>query len=867
MKTKDKTVIKSLAWLGSGGGSNACHVDVKDGRVVRIRPIHFDECYTEEQLRAWSFEKDGKVFKAGDKTFPPPLSLAYKYRAYSPNRVPYPMIREDFDPNGERNPQNRGTSKYKRISWDEAIEIAASEIQRIHDAYGPHSIYCQGDGHGEGNAYAGGHGCMINCFGLADGCCIQARQPDSWEGWVWGGKHVWGMEPVGSSTSQVNVFKDITENGDAVLYWGCDPETAPWGWGGCQPSRLVEWFRDIGVKNIFVCPDVNYAAAAWADKWIPVLPNTDAALQLGIIHVWLTEGTYDKEYIATHSVGFDWVEAYVMGRVDDMVEKTPEWAAGKCGVPAYKIRAFARYWAKHAVSIAHCNGGSYIRAAYSHEPARLEIVLLAMQGMGKPGAHQATFTDMGVMGPNANPLPISEITATQKTSYHGWDYKTGDSFICKTLVPDAIMGHTDWYSTCVFLAPKETQFDKYEYPAPGEAGVKMIWSDAPCWTTCWNCGHLHQDALRSESLEFVLVQHPWLENDTKFADLILPVTTTFECDDYGCDNNNGQYSMFYFEKQAIDPIGEARTDYQIVVDIFTALDKPGSVYEGVAEKYTRGWMGYEGHMRYAFENSGADNGDYTFEELFDSEGKFWMSPTLEYWKELPVGMSQFREDPELSPLRTPTGLLEFYSTALAEHFPDDDIRGPYPKWVEDGGGHHERLSHERAQKFPYLMVSNHPHWRVHAQHDDLPWLREIETCKVVGPDGYAYEPLWLNPIDAEELGLEDGDIAKIFNERGTTLGGVRVTERIMPGVVYQDHGARVDSITLGMGGLDRGGANNLICPHEVTSPNCPGEVTSGYLVGIEKADVFALAEQYPEQFGRPYDPAVGQIAASMLVEE
>ena len=98
------------------------------------------------------------------------------------------------------------------------------------------------------------------------------------------------------------------------------------------------------------------------------------------------------------------------------------------------------------------------------------------------------------------------------------------------------------------------------------------------------------------------------------------------------------------------------------------------------------------------------------------------------------------------------------------------------------------------------------------------------------------------------------------------LGGVRVTERIMPGVVYQDHGARVDSIVPGYGGLDRGGANNLICPSAVTSPNCAGEVTSSFLVGVEKVDVFELAKQYPEAFARTFDPATGQVASDFIVE-
>ena len=164
-------------------------------------------------------------------------------------------------------------------------------------------------------------------------------------------------------------------------------------------------------------------------------------------------------------------------------------------------------------------------------------------------------------------------------------------------------------------------------------------------------------------------------------------------------------------------------------------------------------------------------------------------------------------------------------------------------------------------------MTNHPRWRVHANCDDIPWLREIEnTGKVIGPDGYSYEPLWINPLDAERYGLKDGDIAALFNERGSVLGGVYVTERIMPGALYQDHGARVDAIVRGTGGLDRGGANNLICPSAITSPNAAGEVTNGYLVGLRKVDVLELARQYPEEFSRDYSPEYGLIASAYIEE-
>ncbi len=92
-----------------------------------------------------------------------------------------------------------------------------------------------------------------------------------------------------------------------------------------------------------------------------------------------------------------------------------------------------------------------------------------------------------------------------------------------------------------------------------------------------------------------------------------------------------------------------------------------------------------------------------------------------------------------------------------------------------------------------------------------------ETCKVKGPDGYEYEPVWVHPPTPAMLGLETGDVVKMYNERGAVLGGVLVTERIMPGAVLSGSRCACDTIVLGEGGLDRGGANNLIAPTPTTS--------------------------------------------------
>jgi anaerobic selenocysteine-containing dehydrogenase len=156
------------------------------------------------------------------------------------------------------------------------------------------------------------------------------------------------------------------------------------------------------------------------------------------------------------------------------------------------------------------------------------------------------------------------------------------------------------------------------------------------------------------------------------------------------------------------------------------------------------------------------------------------------------------------------------------------------------------------------MMSNHGRWRVHSQCDDISWTREAPTCKVKGWDGYMYEPLWIHPSTAEKRGIKTGDIVKVLNERGAVLCGAIVWERIMPEIVYVDHGARVDMIIPGK--LDRGGAINLISPHNITSKNAAGMATSGYLVEVEKVTMAQMEEwrkQYPEAFETEYDPASG----------
>ena len=117
----------------------------------------------------------------------------------------------------------------------------------------------------------------------------------------------------------------------------------------------------------------------------------------------------------------------------------------------------------------------------------------------------------------------------------------------------------------------EDQFVKYTYPLPKEEGgseFHMIWSDTPCRTTCWNDGNKTIEALRSPKIECIVAQHPWLENDCLMADIILPSNTTFEVDDIIGNLFRGiEVSSVTLQRKAIEPIGESKSDYEVVLEI------------------------------------------------------------------------------------------------------------------------------------------------------------------------------------------------------------------------------------------------------------------------------------------------------------
>jgi molybdopterin guanine dinucleotide-containing S/N-oxide reductase-like protein len=830
-------------------------IDVKDDKIVRILPMDFDE----RDPQPWTIKARGRKFTPPRKTTLAPHGMNAKSIIYSPDRLLYPMKRVDFDPNGERNPQNRGKSGYERISWEEAIKIVADEIKRQKRVHGPGAIaVSHGSHHTWGNI--GYYLSALFRFSNAVGMTRVHHNPDSWEGWYWGAVHHWGHTLRVGQSETYGTVEDCLQNAEMIVFWSADPETTSGSYGAQEGTIRRQWLKDkeLGIKVVHVDPFYNSSAQFLPGKWFAPKPTTSVAMAMAIAYVWIEEGLYDKEYVRTHTEGFDKWAAYLTGE-EDGIPKTPEWQEKETGVPAKDVRALAREWGSKRVYLAPGGWGNGHGGACRNQTgiqwARVMVCLVAMQGLGKPGVNMGNlqwgcpvdfnfyfpgYSDGGMSGDLENTgMPVELYQRMPQLA----SMNTNGQRIPRIGLPEAIVeGQTfgyPWVGKSI-----EHQFARFGYPAPGHSPVKMLYKYGGSIFATMNNSNRHVQMYQSDKLEFIVNQSIWFEGEAKFADIILPACTNFERVDisewagFGGYGHHGQqqlnHRVIVFQAPAIKPLGESKSDYWIFNEICKHL--------GLANYFSEGMNEIDWVKRH-FDASDLP-GVIPWKE-FIRRG-YYVVPAEKEKLRAPLSFKWFYENrkkdvPEPHPLpsdyteeylkglQTQSGKLEFECNSLKRF--NDPERPPIVKYDPAWEGPHTA---ELFGKFPLQMLTPHSKYSFHTQGDGKDsFLLNIEDHRVK-IDGYYYWIIRMNPEDAAERGIKKHDIVKVFNERGAVLCAALPTHRLARGVCHGYESAAVyDPMGEPGRSIDRGGCLNLLTPHKTQTSTTHSLAGANALVEIE----------------------------------
>lgn len=837
-------------------------VYVKDGKIVRMTPIDLDE----DDAPSWSIEARGRTFTPWRRATINPHAQCLKSLVYSDKRIMTPLKRVDFDPDGERNPQNRGISGYEPISWDEALDIVAGEITRQKKVHGPGSIAIHHCSHHQwGNV--GYYLSALMRFGNLIGFTRVHHNPDSWEGWYWGAMHHYGSSLRVGVPGFTSLVEDCLKETEMIVFWSSDPESTNGYASGLEGTQRRLWAKELGIEFVHIDPHLNPTAQLYGGTWIPVKPTTDPALALAIMYVWVTEDLYDKDYVAHRTTGFEAWRDYLLG-TDDGVPKTPEWQAEETGVPAHTVRALARAWGRKKTYLSTggigAGFGGACRSPTGSQWARHMVLLMAMQGWGKPGVNfgnlqGGTPVEHRFYFPGYAEGGISgelNFTACAVNNYlrmpHVLTMNPVKQVVPRQRLPEAIMeGHAKGYLWDG--SSMEAQFAEYVYPMPGYAPIHMLYRYGGSALGTIADASRFVDMYRHESLEFVVNQAIYMEGDTPFADVILPACTSFERHDISEWGNSGGYihhntdqvnhRVVVMQHKCIEPLGESKSDYQIFLDILSRLGLGPMFSEGCSEL---DWC------KRVFE--GSDLPKYVSWQEFVKKGYFVLpAPEVRdppYMRWFAEGRAKDVPEPHPLPsqfsegfghgLQTRSGKIEFVASSIERGDPGNPERPALNRYVPAWEGPRSAS----AETYPLQMLTSHSRYAFHTYGDGKnSTLNDIPDHRVK-IDGHYYWVMRIHPEDAAARGIAHHDVVRVFNDRGHVLCAADVSPLVVRGVVKAfESSAEYDTFEdPRYGRVERGGSLNVLTPRRPQVKNTDGMASSACQVEVARWEP-AAAEQ------------------------
>lgn len=686
--------------------------------------------------------KDGRLVVRPHPGDPDPnpiidnFTTALHHRA----RIARPMVRRGWLERGPGPDAQRGRDGFVAVEWNEVLDRLAAELDRVRQAHGPGAIFGGSYGWSSAGRFHHAQSQIHRFLNTVIGGYVRSVNSYSAGASAVILPHVMGtMEQV----ARRNVsWQQMVDHTDVVLaFGGMALKNSRVASGGI--SQHIE--RDSmaaaarrGCRFISISPlrsDLPEEAKA---EWLAPVPGTDTALMLALTHVLVSEGLHDRDFIDRYCEGWDEFEAYLTGRSDG-VPKTPEWAAPICGLPAGQLTELARslHGKRVLVVVAH----SLQRAEHGEQPVWMGAVLAAALGqLGLPGGgYNYALGTLAHYGKRNNIVSAAALDQ-------------GANGV-KDFIPVARISD--------MLLNPGAEFDyngqRRRYP-----DIRLAyWAGG-------NPFHHHQDLPRlSEALRrletFVVHESAWTAT-ARFADIVLPATMTLEREDIGGTPTD---PLLVAMHRISAPHEQARDDYDIFCDLARRLGGLDAYSEG---RTTREWLAHlYGRTRGALLEKGFDLPDF---ETFWERGELLLPQAQDDGGLLRA----FREQPDAKPLPTPSGKVHV-SSATVKSFGYADCPG-HPAWLEP--------TEFPTPEHPLWLIANQPATRLHSQ---LDFGAHSQSRKLHGR-----EVCTLHPAAAAERQIADGDIVRLFNQRGACLAAARLSPEMRPDVVQLPTGAWYDPV-------------------------------------------------------------------------
>ncbi|HKJ28408.1 MAG TPA: molybdopterin-dependent oxidoreductase, partial [Anaerolineales bacterium] len=600
MSDTQKQIIRVGCPAHNCGGRCLLLAHIQDGVITRLETDDRPDSVQDPQLRACV------------------RGRAYLSRQYHPDRLQFPLKRVG----------KRGEGKFKRISWDEALDLLAGEIRRVRETYGSSALYVP-YGTGGYSQLTGVQTAkrLLNMFG---------GRLDYYNSYSWGATNI--ATPYMYGTLQTGNQRQDWLNAKYILMWGWNPAEMR---DGTNSDFFIKLARQNGAKVVCIDPRMSMSAVSLADEWIPIRPGTDVAMMSAMAYVMLTEELYDADFVRTHCVGFDQSQMppgcegeesyseYILGTRDG-VPKTPEWAESITSIPARTIRRIGREYGSIKPGVLY-QGYGMQRRAYGEQVVLAGCALATISG--NVGVSGGWASGLGLQAPDGGAL---------------WTvFPVGDNPV-KAQIPVFL-----WTEAVLRGREMTAEADGIRGADQLDNDIKLIYAVASNALINQHANtNRNVEILRDESLvEFIAVQDQFMTPTAKFADLVLPASTQFET--FGVQDGWKYGEEVILLPKLVEPLGESKSDYQICAALAEKL--------GVAEAYTEGRTELE-----------------WLEWCVDRwrEGRFPDLPSYAEMVEENVGVysrrvdkpavafEDFRRNPEKYPLKTPSGKIELFSKAL-----------------------------------------------------------------------------------------------------------------------------------------------------------------------------------------------------------